>query len=130
MKYVLIIGDGMADHPLEELGGKTPLQVAEHPNMNRIASRGVCGSLETMPQGSSIGTDVAIMTILGYDPRKFNLSRGPLEAASMGIELGEDDLAFRCNLITVKEGILKDYSAGHISTEDARELIEHIGKAY
>ena len=130
MKYILIIGDGMADHPLEELGGKTPLQIANHPNMDYISSRGLCGSLETVPQGLDIGTDVAIMSILGYDPKNFSVGRGPLEAASMGVKLGQDDLALRCNLVTVKENILIDYSAGHISTEEAKELIGCISEAY
>jgi len=130
MKYILIIGDGMADHPLEELNGKTPLQVAEHPNMDHIVSQGICGSLETIPVGLPLGTDVAILSILGYDPSKLQISRGPLEAASMGIKLSKDDLAFRCNFITVKNGILKDYSAGHIPTEDAREVLNCINEVY
>ncbi|MCP8313828.1 MAG: cofactor-independent phosphoglycerate mutase [archaeon] len=130
MKYILIIGDGLADRPLRELGGKTPLQVAEHPNMDFIAYHGSCGRLITLPQGLDTGTDVAIMSILGCDPRKFHTGRGPLEAASIGVELNENDVAFRCNLITEKNGILIDYSAGHIETEKAKELLKCIKDAY
>ncbi len=130
MKYILIIGDGMADYPLGELGSKTPLQVAQHPNMDFIASRGRCGRLTTLPQGLDSGTDVAIMNILGYDPRKYHTGRGPLEAAGIGVKLNEHDIAFRCNLITERDGILKDYSAGHIETEEANELLERIKDVY
>jgi len=130
MKYILIIGDGMADHPLKELGGKTPLQVAQHPSMDFIASHGLCGRLNTLHQELDTGTDVAIMSILGYDPRKFYTGRGPLEAAGIGVKLNENDIAFRCNLITEKNGILIDYSAGHIGTKDAKELLKIIKDAY
>jgi 2,3-bisphosphoglycerate-independent phosphoglycerate mutase len=129
MKHILIIGDGMADFPLAELGGKTPLQVADHPNMDFIASHGKCGRLITLPQELGTGTDVAIMNILGYDPREFHTGRGPLEAASIGIKLDEHDIAFRCNLITERNGILVDYSAGHIGTDEARELLKSIKDA-
>jgi len=129
MKHILIIGDGMADFPLAELGGKTPLQVADHPNMDFIASHGKCGRLITLPQELDTGTDVAIMNILGYDPREFHTGRGPLEAASIGIKLDEHDIAFRCNLITERNGILVDYSAGHIGTDEARELLKSIKDA-
>ncbi|MEM2955647.1 MAG: cofactor-independent phosphoglycerate mutase, partial [Nitrososphaerales archaeon] len=129
MKYILIIGDGMADSPLAELGGKTPLQVADHPNMDFIASYGKCGRLITLPQELDTGTDIAIMSILGYDPREFHTGRGPLEAASIGIKLDEHDIAFRCNLITERNGILVDYSAGHISTDEAKELLKSIKDA-
>lgn len=130
MRYILIIGDGMSDYPLRELGSKTPLQVAKHPNMDFIASHGLCGRLSTLPQELDSGTDVAIMSILGYDPRKFHTGRGPLEAAGIGVRLNEHDIAFRCNLITEKNGILTDYSAGHIETEEARELLKIIKDAY
>ncbi len=120
----------MADLPLKELGSKTPLQVADHPNMDFIASHGSCGRLITLPQELDIGTDVAIMSILGYDPKKFHTGRGPLEAASIGVKLNENDIAFRCNLITERNGILADYSAGHISTEEAKELLKSIKDAF
>ncbi|MEM3437142.1 MAG: cofactor-independent phosphoglycerate mutase [Nitrososphaerales archaeon] len=130
MKYILIIGDGMADLPLKELGSKTPLQVADHPNMDFIASHGSCGRLITLPQELDSGTDVAIMSILGYNPKEFHTGRGPLEAAGIGVKLNEHDIAFRCNLITERNGILVDYSAGHISTEEARELLKSIKDAF
>jgi 2,3-bisphosphoglycerate-independent phosphoglycerate mutase len=124
MKYVVFLGDGMADYPLEELGGKTPLQVAETPNMDAIAINGRCGLLRTIPDGMGPGSDIANLSILGYDPRGYYTGRGPLEAASIGVMLKEGEVAFRCNLITESEGRIADYSAGHISTEEARELIE------
>jgi 2,3-bisphosphoglycerate-independent phosphoglycerate mutase len=130
MKYVMIVGDGMADYPLVELGGKTPLQVAEHPHMDSIASQGICGTLRTLPQGLDTGTDVAILSILGYDPRKYYTGRGPLEAANMGVSLGEDDIAFRCNLVTAKDGVLIDHSAGHIKSKEAEKLISRLKEAF
>ncbi len=130
MKFVIVVGDGMADYPLEELGGKTPLQVADKPNMDWIASRGRNGLLKTVPRGMEPETDIAMMSILSYDPRKYHTCRGPLEAAGMDIELGKEDLAFRCNLITEEKGIIADYSAGHVTTEEARELISAVKGAY
>ncbi len=124
MKYVVIVGDGMADRPLEELGGKTPLQVADKPNMDWIAANGRSGLLRNVPKGMRPESDVAMMSILGYDPRKYHPGRGPLEAAGMDIKLGKDDVAFRCNLITEENGVIKDYSAGHVTTEEAKELME------
>ena len=124
MKFIMVIADGMADYPVKDLGGKTPLQVADHPNMDKIVSKGVCGTLKTVPEGMEAATDVAVLSILGYDPEKYYVGRGSLEAASLGISLEEDDIAFRCNLITEKNGILHDYSAGHIETEEAKNLIE------
>ncbi len=129
-KYVVVIGDGMADYPLEELGGKTPLQVANKPNMDEIASKGKNGLLTTIPEGMGAGSDIANLSILGYDPRKCYTGRGPLEAASIGVGLGPDDIAFRCNLITEKEGFIADYCADHITTEEARELIESLDGAF
>lgn len=126
MKYVVLVGDGMADYPLEALGGKTPLQVAHTPNMDFISAEGKTGIVRTIPDGMYPGSDIANLSILGYDPRKYYTGRGPLEAASMGISLGEGEVAFRCNLVTVKEGVLVDYSAGHISTEEGRVLIKLI----
>ncbi|MDI6889257.1 MAG: cofactor-independent phosphoglycerate mutase [Methanocellales archaeon] len=126
MKYVVLVGDGMADYPLEELGNKTPLQVAHTPNMDFIASNGKNGIVRTVPSGMIPGSDVASLSILGYDPRKYYPGRGPLEAASMGVSLHKGEVAFRCNLVTVKDGVLVDYSAGHISSEEARILIEYL----
>ncbi|MDD2666743.1 MAG: cofactor-independent phosphoglycerate mutase [Methanocellales archaeon] len=126
MKYVVLVGDGMEDYPIKALEGRTPLQVAYTPNMDFISAEGMVGTVRTIPEGMYPGSDVANLSILGYDPRKYYTGRGPLEAASMGVFLDEDDVAFRCNLVTVKDGILVDYSAGHISTEEGRSLIKLI----
>ncbi len=123
MKYLMIIGDGMADYPVKELGGETPLQSANHPNMDWLAERGVCGLARTIPKGMGPNTDVAILSILGYNPKLLEIGRGPLEAASMGVSLGEHEVALRFNIVTEENGVLKDYSAGHISTKDAAVLV-------
>jgi len=124
MKYIVVLGDGMSDRPLKKLGGKTPLEVAKKPNMDFIARNGHCGLLKTLSEDMPLGSDIANLRVLGYDPKKYYTGgRGPLEAASMGIRLRESDIALRCNLITEENGILKDYSGGHISTEEAMELI-------
>ncbi len=128
MKYIVIVGDGMADYPLKKLGGKTPLEVADKPNMDSIAFKGKMGILKTVPDGMVPGSDVANLSILGYDPKKYYTGRGPLEAGSMGVKLGDEDTAFRCNLITEKDGRVFDYSSGHITTEEAKELIEEMKK--
>lgn len=130
VKYLLLIGDGMADYPLEELGGKTPLQAARKPHMDRIAAEGRCGLLRTIPEGMEPESDIAIMSILGYDPRVHHTGRGPLEAAGIGVELREKDLAFRCNLVTEREGVLVDYSGGHLSTAEAGELLEEVRRTF
>jgi len=124
MKLMVILGDGMADLPLEELQGKTPLKVAKKPNMDRLARLGRSGLALTVPDGFPPGSDVANLSVVGYDPRRYYTGRAPLEAASMGVHLDEGDIAFRCNLVTIEDGIMRDYSAGHISTQEARELIE------
>jgi len=132
MKYIILIGDGMADYPVEELGGRTPLEVADIPNMNLIAQKGRLGLVRTIPVGFTPGSDTANLSILGYNPKKYYTGRAPLEAAGIGLELGRDDVAFRCNLVTlsVKDGItcMDDFSAGHISTEEAKELIRNIDR--
>lgn len=124
MKYVILVPDGAADYPLKELNGKTPLQVAQLPHMDELVRKGLLGTVRTIPSGMNPGSDIANLSILGYDPHRFYTGRGPLEAASMGITLAEDEVAFRCNLVTVSERRLVDYSAGHIPTEEARILIE------
>ncbi|RLC94964.1 MAG: cofactor-independent phosphoglycerate mutase [Chloroflexi bacterium] len=123
MKYAILVGDGMADYPLEELGGRTPLEAARTPNMDEIAGLGQLGRAAMIPAGLAPGSDVAMLSILGYDPRAYYTGRGPLEAAKLGIDLGPDEVAFRCNLITVEDGRIADYSAGHISSSEAEELI-------
>ncbi|MCF7869937.1 MAG: cofactor-independent phosphoglycerate mutase [Candidatus Omnitrophica bacterium] len=124
MKYVMIIPDGAADKPIEELGGKTPLEVADTPNFNALAKKGIIGRTKTVPKGFIPASDIANLSLLGYEPQKFYSGRGPLEAANIGVELGEDDLAFRCNLVTNAEGKLFDYSAGHIRDKEAKILID------
>ncbi|MFZ5994661.1 MAG: cofactor-independent phosphoglycerate mutase [Thermodesulfobacteriota bacterium] len=133
MKYVVLIGDGMGDYPLEELGGKTPLQAASTPAMDFLAREGELGLVKTVPPGFEPGSDVANLSILGYDPASCYTGRGPLEAGSMGITLSPDDVAFRCNLVTLDfmaDGrvVMVDYSAGHISTEEARAIVADIGR--
>lgn len=124
MKFVVILGDGMADLPLAALQGKTPLQWANKPNMDRIARLGRNGLALTVPEGFPPGSDVANLSVAGYDPQKYYTGRAPLEAAAMGVPLSEGDIAFRCNFVTIEDGIMMDYSAGHITSEEGRELIE------
>jgi 2,3-bisphosphoglycerate-independent phosphoglycerate mutase len=130
MKYIVIIGDGMADFPIEELGGKTPLMVAHKPFMNMMAQEGFCGKVNTIPEGFPPGSDVAAMSIFGYDPAKYYTGRAPIEAAGMDIELGDNDVAFRCNLVNLdinpERTIMGDYSGGHITTEEAKTLIDRL----
>lgn len=114
----------MADYPIEELGNRTILQAARTPAMDSIAARGKTGLAKTVPDGFPPGSDVANMSILGYDPATYYSGRAPLEAASMGVALAEDDVAFRCNLITIENGRIKDYSSGHISSDEAEILID------
>ncbi len=123
MKLVVILGDGMADQPLEALSGRTPLQAARIPNMNRVAKDGRNGLARTVPEGMPPGSDVANLSIVGYEPSMYYTGRAPLEAAAMGLDLAADDIAFRCNFVTVINGIMLDYSAGHITSEEGRELV-------
>jgi 2,3-bisphosphoglycerate-independent phosphoglycerate mutase len=133
MKYVVIIGDGMADFPLNELHGKTPLMVAKKPYMDMMAKEGFCGKVVTIPEGLPPGSDVAGISIFGYDPSKYYTGRAPLEAYSMGIEMDENDVAFRCNLVNLQvlpdKVIMEDFSGGHITTEEASIIIEDLNKA-
>ena len=122
-KYLVVLGDGMADEPLAELGGKTPLEYAHTPHMDRIAREGCMGMVQTVPDGFEAGSDIANLGLLGYDPRTCYTGRGPLEAASMQIELGPSDIAYRCNLVTVRDGVMADFSAGHISSAEGRDLL-------
>jgi 2,3-bisphosphoglycerate-independent phosphoglycerate mutase len=124
MKYLLVVGDGMADYPVPELGNKTPLQAANKPNMDMIATKGCSGLLRTVPEGLTPGSGTAILSVLGYDPTRYYTGRGPFEAAARNIRLDENDVAYRCNLITEKDGILIDYSADHITNSESAELIE------
>ncbi len=123
-KTVIFLGDGMADEPIAELGGKTPLQFANTPAMDSIARDGVNGTLLTLPQGFPTSSEVANMSVLGCDLETEYCGRGPLEAAGRGIPLGPDDKAFRLNLVTIENGVMKDFSGGHIAQSDANELIQ------
>jgi len=126
-QYVVIVGDGMADYPIKEIQGKTPLMLARTPNMDWISRHGEIGLVKTIPDGFTPGSEIANLSIFGYDPLQFYTGRGPLEAASLGIHLQGDDLAFRCNLVTLKyfgrDVIMEDFSADHITDSDAREII-------
>jgi 2,3-bisphosphoglycerate-independent phosphoglycerate mutase len=124
MKYILIVPDGAADLPMDDLGGKTPLEVARTPVIDDLAARGVVGLVDVTPPGMYPGSDAANMALLGYDPLEYYTGRGPVEAAAMQIPMGEKDVAFRCSLISTDGETLLDYSAGHISTEEARPLID------
>ncbi|MCW4016451.1 MAG: cofactor-independent phosphoglycerate mutase [Candidatus Bathyarchaeota archaeon] len=124
MKYLLVIGDGMADYPVAELGNKTPLQVANKPNIDMIAAKGRNGLLKTVPEALTPGSGPALLSVLGYDPSSYYTGRGPFEAAARNIKLNKNDVAYRCNLITEKDGILVDYSADHITNSEAEELID------
>ena len=128
MKYVILVGDGMADRPLKKLGGKTPLEAARTPNMDFIARNGVSGMVSTIPHGMQSGSDVANLSLFGYDPKKYYTGRGPLEAISRGIKLRPRDVAFRCNTVKIEGGRMADYSAGHISTAEAAKVIRLIDK--
>lgn len=128
MKYLVLLGDGMADWPLEELEGKTPLEAASTPWMDLLAQRGQLGRTITVPEGMPPDSSIANMSLFGYDPRRFYPGRGPLEAAALGIPMEEGDVAFRCNLVTLSEDgeVLLDYSAGHISSDEARGLFSYL----
>ncbi|MDD5246775.1 MAG: cofactor-independent phosphoglycerate mutase [Candidatus Omnitrophica bacterium] len=127
MKYLVLVGDGMADYPVEELGGRTPLEAARTPNMDYIVKNGAIGRVNTIPDKMTPGSDVANLSILGYDPQDYYTGRGPLEAANLGVDMAEDDVAFRCNLVTVSgEDSMVDYSAGHISSKESDILIKFI----
>lgn len=128
MKYVLLICDGMADYPLEKLQGKTPLQVARTPNLDRLAREGTTGLATTIPEGMAAGSDVASLSILGYDPCLYYRGRGPLEAVSLDIRPAPDEVIFRCNLVSVRDGLMEDYSAGHISSKEAKVLVDVLNK--
>ena len=131
-KSILVVGDGMADEPLESLGGKTPLQVAHTPHMDFFAANGTVGMVRTVPEGMPPGSDVANMSLMGYSPRSYYSGRAPLEAASMGVEMSSGDLAFRCNMVTIDETpsgpVMGDYSGGGITTEIAGAYIEALNK--
>ena len=131
MKYIVILCDGMADEPLESLGGRTPLEAARTPGMDRLAGKSEIGMVRTVPEGMAPGSDTANLSVIGYDPRKYYSGRSPLEALSIGADMADDDVSFRCNLVTLSENEEKyedrhilDHSSGEISTAEAAELME------
>lgn len=126
MKHIIILGDGMSDMPVERLGGLTPLQYASTPAMDTLAKRGRSGLLATVPEGYAPGSEVANTAILGYDLNKVYEGRGPLEAASIGYEMAHDDMAMRCNIITLADGKIQNHHGGHLSTDEGRQLIEYL----
>lgn len=128
MKYIFIVPDGMADYPVPELDGKTPLEVAKIPNMHYFAKNGKVGMVKNVPDKMEPASDVANLSLLGYDPRKYYSGRAPFEAANMGIKLEDNEVAFRCNLITEDSGQMVDYSAGHINSKESRVLIEALNE--
>lgn len=135
MKYIVVLGDGMADRPIEELNGKTPLEAANTPVMDDMAGKGIVGLAHTIPEGMSPGSDTANLAVLGYNPRLYYTGRSPLEALSIGVDMKETDVALRCNIVTVsdddlpyEEKTILDHSSSEISTEDAAVLIEAVRK--
>lgn len=128
MKHIIILGDGMADLPVDRLGGKTLLQHANKPMMDQLAREGRCGRLITIPEGFQPGSEVANTAILGYDLNKVYEGRGPLEAASIGYEMADDDLALRCNIITLADGKIITHNGGNLETDDARILIDYLNE--
>ncbi len=130
MKYLLILADGAADEPLEQLCGKTPLEAAKKPNMDRIAREGRCGMLQTVEHSMTPGSDVANMSIMGYDPTKYYTGRGALEALSMDVPFGPNDMAYRCNLVAIEDGKMKDFSAGHITSEEGTAILASLQEKF
>ena len=128
MKHIIILGDGMADHAVERLGGKTLLQYADTPYMNLLAKQGKNGRLNTIPDGFLPGSEVANTAILGYDLNKVYEGRGPLEAASIGYEMQPDDMAIRCNIVELSNGLIKNHHGGHLTTEEGNVLIKYLDK--
>jgi len=129
MKFALLIADGMADYPVEELHGRTPLEAAKTPHMDRLAREGTVGIVRTIPPGATPGSDIANLNLLGYDTTRYYTGRAPLECVSQNIELTPDQVAFRCNLVTVTNDVMVDYSAGHITTEEAAELVAAVDRS-
>src|SRR3954470_8277174 len=128
MKYVIVIPDGCADEPVAKLGNLTPLQAAKLPNMDRVAKAGVVGLSNNVPPSLTPASDVATLSLFGYDPLKYYTGRAPLETAAMGIRLGPNDWAIRCNLVHVPDGHMRDFTSGHISSEDGAPLIKALQK--
>lgn len=130
MKYVVLLGDGMADHPLEACGGLTAIEAARTPCMDRMATLGCSGLFCPVPEGMPPGSDVGNLSVFGYDPREVFSGRAAIEAANQGISLADDEIAFRCNLVSLDDGTMKDFTSGHITTEEAQLLVESLNAAF
>ena len=135
MKYIVVLGDGMADEPIEQLGGKTPLAYAKTPNMDRLSKMSQVGMVHTIPDGMKPGSDTANLSVLGYDPKKYYSGRSPLEALSIGVPMKDTDIAIRCNIVTISEDnvpfeekTIIDHSASEISTEECGVLLDEVKK--
>ncbi len=128
MKYIILVPDGVADEPVPSLGGKTPLEAANTPHMDFMAQHGLSGLVQTIPQGMPPGSDVGNLSLMGYNPAGCLSGRAPLEAANLGIDIKDDEIAFRCNLVTVTDGKMVDYSAGHISIEEADAIMKDMAR--
>ncbi|GMV98872.1 MAG: cofactor-independent phosphoglycerate mutase [Candidatus Hydrogenedentota bacterium] len=126
MKFLILVGDGMADFPLDELNGKTPIEAANTPAMDELASLGMCALFCPIPEGLPPGSDIGNLSLFGYDPRSVFTGRAPMEAANQGIELAQDQVAFRCNLVCIDDGRMKSFTAGHITTEEADAIIKDL----
>src|ERR687884_62243 len=129
MKYAIVIPDGAADEPQDSLGGKTPLQAARLPNMDRVVRAGAVGLMNNVPEPLTPASDVATLSLFGYDPLEVYTGRAPLEAAALGVELGPNDWAIRCNLVHVADGRMRDFTAGHIPSEEGHQLIAAVQAA-
>ena len=125
MKYLILLGDGMADWPLPEYDGRTPIEVAKTPAMDALVARGMTGQFCPIPDGLPAGSDIGNLSLFGYNPKASFRGRAPIEAANQGIPLAANQVAYRCNLVTIEDGIMRDFTAGHIATEEAAEIIEH-----
>lgn len=130
MKYVVILPDGATDLPLDELNGATPLEAAQTPHMDRIASAGVMGHVVTVPPGYASGTDVGTLSLLGFDPDQYYTGRAPLEAAAKGLAVADDELIFRCNFVTITDGRMQDFTADHIDQDEANQLIDDLNELF
>lgn len=126
----MLVGDGMGDYPVPELGGRTPLQAADIPNIRRLAAAGTVRLIKTVPEGLAPGSDVANLSLMGFNPENYYTGRAPIEAAGAELAMSADDVAFRCNLIHTRDGLIADHSAGHISTEEARPFVEELRRVF
>ena len=127
-KYIILLGDGMADYPIPELGNRTPLEAANTPNMDAVCARGILGLAKTVPDGMAPGSDTANLSVFGYDPRESYSGRAPLEALSMGIDLGPADIALRCNIVNAAGGVMNSFTAGHIQSEFSKVIIDEMNR--